>query len=78
MGTEHHGTDEHEHTEHEHTEHHGHVDGDSHVSHETATSSESEGSYVDSEVPEDDRTTDGPHDGEVDGSYTDSDIPSDR
>jgi hypothetical protein len=77
MGTEHHGTDEHEHTEHtEHTEAHGH--GATHVEHDAATSSEQDGSYVDSDVPEDGGTTTGPHDGEVDGSYTDSDIPADR
>ena len=72
MGTEHHGTDEHT----EHTEQHGH--GETRVTKDTTTSSESDGSYVDSDIPEDGGTTDGPHDGEADGSYTDSDIPSDR
>ena len=43
-----------------------------------STSSEKDGSYVDSDIPEDGTTAGGPHDGEADGKFTDSDIPGDR
>ncbi|ROS62438.1 hypothetical protein EDF38_1549 [Frigoribacterium sp. PhB160] len=73
MGTEHHG-DATEHTHHEHDEDGVHVTTD-----ETrSTSSEKDGAYVDSDIPEDGSTAGGPHDGEADGKFTDSDIPGDR
>jgi len=61
------------------TEHHGRTDEHGHHEGDARSTSEAEGSYVDSEVPET-ATTDHPgrHDVESDGEYTDSDVPSDR
>jgi hypothetical protein len=80
MGNDHHGN-EHEHTEHtEHTESTG-DGGSASVTHESTTT-ESAGSYVDSDIPEDGDTTSTEHGGgsgdEEDGEFTDSDIPADR
>jgi hypothetical protein len=72
------GNDHHENIEHDESTEKTGVSVHETVTHSETTASETDGSYVDSEIPEDGADRKGSRSDEADGEFTDSDIPADR